>query len=90
MEINLFHIFHLHPFCGFFIFCYRIIPENVDVLTEIGILYLKVNDTKSAFDKLFQATNLDGNCTKAIMALGAILQVSLDFKYFWMGQDETG
>ncbi|KAG4066995.1 hypothetical protein HA402_007743 [Bradysia odoriphaga] len=54
----------------------QIIPENVDVLTEIGILYLKVNDTKSAFDKLFQATKLDENCTKAIMALGAILQAS--------------
>ncbi len=53
----------------------RIIPENVDVLTEIGILYLKVNDSKSAFEKLFQATSLNDNCTKAIMALGAILQV---------------
>lgn len=49
----------------------------MDVLTEIGILYLKVNDTKSAFDKLFDATNLDEKCAKAIMALGAILQVSI-------------
>ncbi|XP_037046568.1 Bardet-Biedl syndrome 4 protein homolog [Bradysia coprophila] len=56
----------------------QIIPENVDVLTEIGILYLKVNDTKSAFEKLFQATKLDENCTKAIMALGAILQSKND------------
>lgn len=54
----------------------RIIPDNVDVLTEIGVLYLKVNDTKNAFEKLFDATKLDGNCYKAIMALGAILQVS--------------
>ncbi|KAJ6644549.1 Bardet-Biedl syndrome 4 protein like, partial [Pseudolycoriella hygida] len=56
----------------------QITPENVDVLTEIGILYLKVNDTKSAFDKLFDATNLDERCTKAIMALGAIQQSKND------------
>lgn len=49
--------------------------ENADILTEIGILYLRVNDTKGAFDKLFEVTKLHENCSKALLALGSILQV---------------
>lgn len=53
----------------------RITSENIDILTEIGILYLRINDTKSAFDKLFEVTKTYGNCSKALLALGSILQV---------------
>lgn len=45
------------------------------MLTEIGILYLRINDTKGAFDKLFEVTKSDENCSKALLALGSILQV---------------
>lgn len=53
----------------------RIIPDHAETLTDIGILYLKVNDTKNAFDKLFEVTKLNENCGRALIALGAILQV---------------
>lgn len=52
----------------------HIVPNNVDILTEIGILYLKINDTHSAFDKLLHVTKLNEKCAKAVIALGAILQ----------------
>lgn len=62
-------------------FC-RISTENIDILTEIGILYLRINDTKGAFDKLFEVTKLHENCSKALLALGSILQVSTFSKMF--------
>lgn len=64
---------HVHNY-----FCWqfsRISTENIDILTEIGILYLRINDTKGAFDKLFEVTKLHENCSKALLALGSILQV---------------
>lgn len=60
------------------IFVNRITSDNIDVLTEIGILYLRINDTKGAFDKLFEVTRSDENCSKALLALGSILQVGND------------
>lgn len=64
--------FHLR-FIQFTIF--RLSVEDVDMLTEIGILYLRINDTKGAFDKLFEVTKSHENCSKALLALGSILQV---------------
>lgn len=54
---------------------FRLSVEDVDMLTEIGILYLRINDTKGAFDKLFEVTKSHENCSKALLALGSILQV---------------
>ncbi|XP_031616366.1 Bardet-Biedl syndrome 4 protein homolog [Contarinia nasturtii] len=56
----------------------QITTENIDILTEIGILYLRINDTKGAFDKLFEVTKLHENCPKALLALGSILQSKND------------
>lgn len=56
-------------------FYFRLTSDNVNTLTEIGILYLRINDTKSAFDKLYEVTTHYENCSKAYLALGAILQV---------------
>lgn len=65
-------MFFFYPFH----FPFSIIQDNSEILTEIGILYLKINDTKSAFDKLFDVTKLrSANCSRAHIALGAILQV---------------
>lgn len=68
--------------CGIFtlslwFYVRRITADNVNTLTEIGILYLRINDTKSAFDKLYEVTAHHENCSKAYLALGAILQVNL-------------
>lgn len=59
---------------------FRITTENIDILTEIGILYLRINDTKGAFDKLFDVTKSHENCSKALLALGSILQVFTHIK----------
>lgn len=48
----------------------------MDISTEIGVLYLRINDNKKAFDKLFEVTKLYESCSKALLALGSILQVS--------------
>lgn len=51
------------------------LPENVEILTEVGCLYLLVNNTKSAFDRLHEAMKLNERYTRALLALGAIYQV---------------
>jgi Bardet-Biedl syndrome 4 protein len=58
----------------------RIANDNVEVLTKIGIMYLKINETQRAFDKLTEANHLNGgNSTETLVALGAILQVILGY-----------
>ncbi|XP_073846172.1 Bardet-Biedl syndrome 4 [Musca autumnalis] len=54
--------------------CLLLSPENTDVLTEIGILYLKLNETQKAFDRLLEVIQFDRNCLRGLMAFGAILQ----------------
>ncbi|XP_017865823.1 PREDICTED: Bardet-Biedl syndrome 4 protein homolog isoform X2 [Drosophila arizonae] len=55
--------------------CLHLTPENVEVLTEISVLYLKINETQRAFDRLAEIVNFAGNCEpKGLLALGAILQ----------------
>lgn len=61
---------------------YRITTDNIEILTEIGILYLRVNNTKGAFDKFFEVTKLNANESKALLALGSILQVILVLLFF--------
>lgn len=56
-------------------------PQNTDTLTEIAILYLRINDPQSALEKLLDVTKIDEDCNKALMALGAILQVFLTFNF---------
>lgn len=57
---------------------YSVTPDSADILTEIGILYLKVNDPDSAYDKLSAANKIDEKSTKALIALGAVLQSKND------------
>lgn len=48
------------------------------MLTEISVLYLKINETQKAYDRLAEVVHIDGKCTpKGLLALGAILQVSM-------------
>ncbi|XP_017960051.1 Bardet-Biedl syndrome 4 protein homolog isoform X3 [Drosophila navojoa] len=55
--------------------CLHLTPENAEVLTEISVLYLKINETQRAFDRLAEIVNFAGNCEpKGLLALGAILQ----------------
>lgn len=54
---------------------FRINPDDPGTLTQIGILYLTIGATQNAFTKLLDALNVDAKCSKALTALGAILQV---------------
>lgn len=59
-----------------FVYVSRITTESVEISTEIGVLYLRINDNKKAFDKLFEVIKSYENCSKALLALGSILQVT--------------
>ncbi|XP_037895767.1 Bardet-Biedl syndrome 4 protein homolog [Glossina fuscipes] len=54
--------------------CLLLSPENTEVLTEIGVLYLKMNETQKAFDRLLEVIQFDKKCLRGLMAFGAILQ----------------
>ncbi|XP_034477098.1 Bardet-Biedl syndrome 4 protein homolog isoform X2 [Drosophila innubila] len=55
--------------------CLHLTPENAEVLTEISVLYLKINETQKAYDRLAEVVNIERKCTpKGLLALGAILQ----------------
>ncbi|GAB0094562.1 Bardet-Biedl syndrome 4 protein homolog [Sergentomyia squamirostris] len=53
-------------------------PEDPNTLTQIGILYLTIGATQNAFTKLLDALNIEAKYSKALVALGAILQSKND------------
>ncbi|KAL9700164.1 hypothetical protein quinque_003605 [Culex quinquefasciatus] len=61
--------------------CLQISQDDVTLMTQIGILYLKINEYQRAFEKLLDAIALDDKCTTALLALGSILQVNLHRDY---------
>uniref|UniRef100_A0A182Q011 Uncharacterized protein n=1 Tax=Anopheles farauti TaxID=69004 RepID=A0A182Q011_9DIPT len=54
--------------------CLQICQEDVGLMTQIGVLYLKINEYQRAFEKLLDATTADSKHTNALLALGSILQ----------------
>ncbi|XP_052895820.1 Bardet-Biedl syndrome 4 protein homolog [Anopheles moucheti] len=58
--------------------CLQITQEDVSLMTQIGILYLKINEYQRAFEKLLDATAADSKHTSALVALGSILQSKND------------
>ncbi|KAL5288073.1 BBS4 family protein [Megaselia abdita] len=54
--------------------CLQISPESTEILTEISVLYLKINETQKAFDKLLNVTDINAGCPLGLLAFGAILQ----------------
>uniref|UniRef100_A0A1B0FKH8 Uncharacterized protein n=1 Tax=Glossina morsitans morsitans TaxID=37546 RepID=A0A1B0FKH8_GLOMM len=65
--------------------CLLLSPENTEVLTEIGVLYLKMNETQKAFDRLLEVIQFDKKCLRGLMAFGAILQaISSLRKAIWL------
>jgi len=59
----------------------RVSQKNPDILSQIGVLYLKINDPQSAFDKLQEAIEIDRTHSKALIALGAVLQVTYSLTF---------
>ncbi|XP_035906861.1 Bardet-Biedl syndrome 4 protein homolog [Anopheles stephensi] len=58
--------------------CLQITQDDVSLMTQIGILYLKINEYQRAFEKLLDATATDSKHTNALLALGSILQSKND------------
>ncbi|XP_022223261.1 Bardet-Biedl syndrome 4 protein homolog isoform X3 [Drosophila obscura] len=57
--------------------CLHLTPENAEVLIEISVLYLKINETQKAYDRLAEVVNIERKCShmpKGLLAFGAILQ----------------
>ncbi|CAG5120731.1 unnamed protein product [Candidula unifasciata] len=54
-------------------------PENPDLLTTVGLLYMQVNQFQKAFENLGNAMTYDPSHTKAIMAAGSMMQSHSDF-----------
>eukprot|EP00892_Ulva_mutabilis_P012887 jgi/Ulvmu1/9971/UM059_0020.1 len=58
--------------------CLKLTPDNADVLCQIGLLYLRQGDNELALDALRQANAINPQHAKATLALGSVLQDSLD------------
>ncbi|XP_058065849.1 Bardet-Biedl syndrome 4 protein homolog [Anopheles bellator] len=58
--------------------CLLVTQDDVALMTQIGILYLKINEYQRAFEKLLDATASDTKHTNALLALGSILQSKND------------
>ena len=53
-------------------------PENPELLTTIGLIYLRLNDNQRAFDYLGNSLTQDPRNAKAILAAGSIIQDNQD------------
>ncbi|MBN3270777.1 BBS4 protein, partial [Polyodon spathula] len=54
-------------------------PENTDLLTTLGLLYLQLGVYQKAFEHLGNALTYDPNNYKAILAAGSMMQTHGDF-----------
>ncbi|KAL7050499.1 hypothetical protein ACKWTF_004101 [Chironomus riparius] len=53
-------------------------PGNVEILTDLGIMYLKINEVDRAYEKLQEALASEAKHTNCILAVGAIQQTRND------------
>jgi Bardet-Biedl syndrome 4 protein len=53
-------------------------PGNVEILADLGIMYLKINEVDRAYEKLQDAIRIDGRHTNSLLAVGAIQQTRHD------------
>uniref|UniRef100_A0A915CGU7 Bardet-Biedl syndrome 4 n=1 Tax=Parascaris univalens TaxID=6257 RepID=A0A915CGU7_PARUN len=54
-------------------------PENLDVLTNVGLLYLRTHSEDQAFSILGKALSYDPTHAPSILAAGAIIQANGDY-----------
>lgn len=52
-------------------------PGNIDLFSDLGIMYLKVNEVDRAYEKLQEAIQIEKH-TGCLLALGAIMQTKND------------
>jgi Bardet-Biedl syndrome 4 protein len=54
-------------------------PENPEILTTVGLMYLRIGENFKAFDYLGNSLTLDPRDPKTILAAGSIIQDHQDF-----------
>lgn len=54
-------------------------PENTELLTTVGVMYLRIGENFKAFDYLGNALTLDARNPKTILAAGSIMQDHGDY-----------
>lgn len=54
-------------------------PDSINMLTESGLLYLKVGQTQHAFERLSSALALDPHHCRALLGVGCITQFHEEF-----------
>ncbi|XP_077993436.1 BBSome complex member BBS4-like [Glandiceps talaboti] len=55
-------------------------PENPELLSTLGLLYLQIGQTQKAFEHLGNALTYDPSNVKAILAAGCMMQTHGDFE----------
>jgi Bardet-Biedl syndrome 4 protein len=53
---------------------FSVSPGNIELFTDLGIMYLKINEVDRAYEKLHEATVIEPRHASSLLALGAILQ----------------
>jgi Bardet-Biedl syndrome 4 protein len=53
-------------------------PGNIEIFTDLGIMYLKINEADRAYEKLQESIAIEPKHTNSLLALGAILQTKND------------
>jgi Bardet-Biedl syndrome 4 protein len=54
-------------------------PENAELLTTVGLLFLRMGENNKAFDYLGNALTIDAKNPKTILAAGSIMQDNADW-----------
>ncbi|KAI6187872.1 Bardet-Biedl syndrome 4 protein [Aphelenchoides besseyi] len=58
---------------------YKLEPENLEVISHLGLLYLKSGNEEKAFSCLGKALTYDPNHLPSVLAAAAVLQMNGDF-----------
>lgn len=58
---------------------FKLEPENLEVISHLGLLYLKINAEDKAFSCLGKALTYDPNNMACIIAASGVLQANGDF-----------
>lgn len=58
---------------------FRNSPENPELCTTLGLMYMQTGQHQLAFEQLGTAMAFDPNCTRAIMAAGSMMQSHHDY-----------
>eukprot|EP01147_Barroeca_monosierra_P003823 gene3823-6333_t len=58
---------------------HRLSPEDTDIITDLGLLHLRLGNTGRAFELFGSCLSIDPRDSKAILAAGSIIQNNEDF-----------